>query len=155
MESASPDSPWPEAPLQAYEKILPGFWVPFWGARWHVNWDFPDLSCFDFVILSSFTSLTGQWLMRSRLRGHRWLFWGERLRRQTHAWKKFVQGKLNAPLAPATGVVGVGSQAENDYRCRVPNTTHFCFPFCWYPLNFFTQRRRSVPGSQVKFLVCG
>jgi glycosyltransferase involved in cell wall biosynthesis len=155
MESASPDSPWPEAPLQAYERILPGFWVPFGGARWHVNWNFPDLSSFDFVILSSFTSLTGQWLMRSRLRGHRWLFWGERLRRQTNIWKKFVQDKLTAPLATATGIVGVGRQAEKDYRRRFPSTSHFCVPYCCDLSKFLTQKRRPPPASEVNFFFCG
>ena len=155
MEVASPDSPWPEIPLEAYEKILPGFWVPFGGARWHVNWDFPDLSSFDFVILSSFTSLTGQWLMRSRLRGQTWLFWGERLRGQTNAWKQFVQDKLTAPLATATGIVGVGREAENDYRRRFPNTSHFCIPYCCDLSNFLIQKRRPPPASGVNFFFCG
>ena len=155
MEAAFPDSPWPEVPLKAYEKILPGFWVPFGGARWHVNWDFPDLSGFDFVVLSSFTSLTGQLLMRSRLRGRRWLFWGERLRRQTNAWKAFVQNKLTAPLAKATGIVGIGRQAENDYRRRFPNTSHFCIPYCCELSNFLIQKRRPPPASHMNFFFCG
>ena len=73
LEAESPDSPWPKVPLESYERILPGFWVPFGGARWQVNWHLPDVSQFDFVVLSSFTSLTGQWLMQSKLSGRRWL----------------------------------------------------------------------------------
>src|SRR5207237_1209845 len=82
--------------------ILPGFWVAVGGARWQVNWHLPDVSQFDFVVLSSFTSLTGQWLIRSKLRGRRWLFWGERLRAQPGAWKRFAQEKLTAPLVSAS-----------------------------------------------------
>src|SRR5262245_38563785 len=68
MEASSPDSPWPERPLRSFERILPGFWIPFAGARGHVNWNLPNLSDRDFVVLSSFTSWTGQWLMRVGLR---------------------------------------------------------------------------------------
>src|SRR5258708_34455854 len=69
MEAGSPDSPWPEMPVRPFEQIMPGFWVPFGGARGHVNWSLPDVSESHFVVLSSFTSLTGQWLMLCALRG--------------------------------------------------------------------------------------
>jgi glycosyltransferase involved in cell wall biosynthesis len=155
MEAVSPDSPWPQVPLQPYEKILSGFWLPFGGARWHVNWNFPDLSSFDFVVLSSFTSLTGQLLMRSRLSGQRWLFWGERLRSQSNPWKRFVQEKLTAPLAGATGIVGVGHAAEDDYRGRFPSTSHFCIPYYCDLSGFLMRERRPVPTSEIHFLFCG
>src|SRR5262245_57934677 len=58
MEAASPDSPWPEKSLRRFERIMPGFWVPFGGARGHVNWGMPDLSELDIVVLSGLTSLT-------------------------------------------------------------------------------------------------
>src|SRR5262245_4894735 len=64
MERESPDSPWPDKPLRPFEHVLPGFWVPIGKARGHVNWSLPDVSRADLVVLSSFTSLTGQWLMR-------------------------------------------------------------------------------------------
>src|SRR2546430_7260620 len=82
LEAASPDSPWPQKQLRPFERTLPGFWVPFGGARWHFNWRLPDFSGADFVVLSSFTSWTGPKLMRSGLVRRRWLFWGERLRTQ-------------------------------------------------------------------------
>jgi hypothetical protein len=68
MEAASPDTPWPEAPLRSYEQIMPGFWASFGCARAHVNWPLPDMSSADFIVLSSYTSLIGQWLMRRQLR---------------------------------------------------------------------------------------
>src|SRR5262249_26428225 len=73
MENAAPDSPWPEKPLRPFERIMPGFWVPLSGARGHVNWGLPDLSEAQIVVLSTFTSLTGQWLMRGGLRRKRWV----------------------------------------------------------------------------------
>src|SRR5205823_11559137 len=63
LEAASPDSPWPQTALRPFERILPGFWLPFRGARWHFNWHLPDCSAADFVVVSSFSSWTGQWLM--------------------------------------------------------------------------------------------
>src|SRR5712672_1311884 len=56
VEAASPDSPWPEKPLRAFERIMPGFWIPFANARVHVNWRLPDVNSYDFVVISSFTS---------------------------------------------------------------------------------------------------
>src|SRR4029078_9073032 len=81
MEGASPDSPWPEKSLRAFERILPGFWIPMGDVRVHWNWKLPEFYDASFLILSTFTSITGQWLMRRTLSGKRWLFWGERLRR--------------------------------------------------------------------------
>jgi glycosyltransferase involved in cell wall biosynthesis len=66
-----------------------------------------------------------------------------------------VQDKLTAPLATATGIVGVGRQAEKDYRRRFPETSHFCIPYCCDLSNFLTQKRRPVPDSKVNFLFCG
>ena len=93
MEAGSPDSPWPEKPLRPFEQIMPGFWVPFGGARGHVNWGLPDVSASHIIVLSSFTSLTGQWLMRGTLRRKRWLFWGERLHRHSGI-KELIQREL-------------------------------------------------------------
>ena len=155
LEGASPDSPWPKVPLESYERILPGFWVPVGGARWQVNWHLPDVSQFDFVVLSSFTSLTGQWLIRSKLRGRRWLFWGERLRAQPGAWKRFAQEKLTAPLASASAIVGVGSAAEEDYRRRFPNTSHFNIPYYCDLSGFLAQPRRPPVPGEMTFLFCG
>jgi glycosyltransferase involved in cell wall biosynthesis len=154
MERASPDSPWPEAPLRPYERILPGFWVPFSAARVHVNWSFPKLEGFDAVVLSSFTSWTGQWLMRRGLKGKRWLFWGERLRKQSNRLRESAQRRLAAPLAGAAGIVGVGRAAERDYATRFPGTRHFCIPYhC--DLTAFIDAPRSEPAASVRFLFCG
>src|SRR5262249_48072015 len=81
LAASTAENPWPERPLWPFEKIMSGFPVPFSAGQSHVNWGLPDISEADIVVLSGFTSLTGQWLMRCSLRGKRWLFWGERLRR--------------------------------------------------------------------------
>ncbi len=169
LEADSPDSPWPEKQLRPFEQILPGFWVPFAGARWHFNWQLPDFSGVDFVVLCTFTSWTGQWLMRRRLRKQPsmrsapvlgrsrppWLFWGERLREQPGGLKALAQRTLTTPLGGAAAIVGIGRLAEEDYRRRFPNNRHFCIPYhC--DLSAFTARRpQRENNSPLTFIFCG
>ena len=155
MEAASPDSPWPEAPLRSFEHILPGFWLPFGPARLHFNWRLPDFSKADFVVLSSFTSWTGQWLMRWGLRGKRWLFWGERLRAQPSGWKASAQNLLISALARAAGIVGIGREAEHDYARRFPKTPHFCIPYHCDLAEFLASPRKRATGEPFTFFFCG
>lgn len=155
MEAASPDSPWPEAPLRPFERILPGFWVPFRGARFHFNWSLPELEAADVVVLSTFTSWTGQWLMRHGLQAKPWLFWGERLRNQPDGWREIVQRKLIAPVAGAAGIVGIGRAAEVDYARRFPNTRHFCIPYHCDLAAFLAAPRNRGPSMPITFLFCG
>src|SRR6185312_15179581 len=128
LEAAVPDSPWPEKDLRPFEKILSGFSIPFGNVRAHVNWPLPDVSDADVVVLSSYSSFTGQLLMRGKLRSRRWLFWGERMRPQP-ALKHRIQTELVAPIMSATGIVAIGSAAEQDYRSRFPQLRHFCIPY--------------------------
>jgi glycosyltransferase involved in cell wall biosynthesis len=155
MEAESPDSPWPKMPLRSFERIVPGFWVPFRGARWHFNWRLPSFAAADFVILSSFSSWTGQWLMRRGLRGKRWLFWGERLRAQTAGWRDTVQSRLITPLDRATAIVGIGRAAEEDYRRRFPDVRHFCIPYHCDRSAFMESGRQIEPDAPLTFFFCG
>jgi glycosyltransferase involved in cell wall biosynthesis len=154
MEARSPDSPWPEMPVRSFERIMPGGWAPFGGARVHVNWSLPDVSDSHFVVLSSFTSLTGQWLMRAALRGKRWLFWGERLHCNSGI-KGLIQRELAAPISKATGVVGIGRAAENDYERRFPGLPHFCIPYHCDLSAFFTVHRSPQVSKPLTFFFCG
>ncbi len=155
MEASSPDSPWPQMPLRPFERILPGFWIPFRGARWHFNWQLPAVAAADFVILSSFSSWTGQWLMRHGLRGKKWLFWGERLRAQTGGWRDTVQHELITPLAQATAIVGMGRAAEQDYHRRFPDPHHFCIPYHCDLSAFLATPRKVQIGRPLTFFFCG
>lgn len=154
MEAASPDSPWPQATLKPFEKILPGFWTPLGGARVHVNRPLPDFSEADFVVLSSYASITGQWLMRRKLRDRRWLFWGEILREQPSGWRHLAQSRLLGPLGSASAIVGIGREAEKDYRRRFPHVPAFCIPYhC--DLSSFLWLPRREDGAPLRFLFCG
>jgi glycosyltransferase involved in cell wall biosynthesis len=154
MEAESPDSPWPEKPLRNFERIMPGFWLPFGGARGHVNWDLPDVDDPHIVVLSSFTSVTGQWLMRGPLRRKQWLFWGERLH-QNSGIKGGIQRSLAAPISQASAIVGIGRAAEEDYRLRFPGIPHFCIPYHCDLSAFFAVRRSPETSAPVTFFFCG
>jgi glycosyltransferase involved in cell wall biosynthesis len=155
LEPASPDSPWPREALEPYERVLEGFWLPFMGARWHVNCKIPDVSGYDCVVLNNFTSVTAQWLMRRRLRSKSWLFWGERLRGQTSRWKAIIQRLLTEPLQHATAIVGIGSAAQDDYQERFPATQHFCIPYHCNLTGFLNIQRQHADSSGIRFLFCG
>jgi glycosyltransferase involved in cell wall biosynthesis len=155
LEGACPDSPWPKDPLRPFEQIMSGFWLPFRGARWHFNWPLPDCSEADFVVLSSFCSSAGQWLLRRRPQRQHWLYWGERLRPQGNCWREFVQRTLVAPLEHITAIVGVGRDAEMDYARRFPAARHFCLPYHCDLSAFLLLPRRGDSSGPVTFLFCG
>lgn len=154
LEAAVPESPWPEKELRPFEKILPGFSIPLGNVRAHVNWPLPDLSKADVVVLSSYSSFTGQLLMRSKLRNQRWLFWGERMRPQT-ATKRLIQTQLVHPIRDAAGIVAIGSEAARDYRVRFPQLRHFCIPYHCDLSPFFAIQRDPYKKPSTTFLFCG
>src|SRR5450432_564141 len=149
LEAAAPDSPWPEKPLASYETILPGFWFPIGSARCHANW-LPDLRKFDVVVLNSLMSLTAQWLMRFKLCGQPWIFWGERLQGSSG-----LHRRLTAPLHRAAGIVGIGSLAERDYQRRFSEPKHFCIPYYCDLQPFIAAPLAQHYEKEIVFLFCG
>lgn len=150
LEGAAPDSPWPEKALEPYEKILHGFWLPIGSARCHVNWPLPKLRDFDLVVMNTLMSITGQWLMRTVLRGRRWLFWGERL-----GCGGALHQRLAAPLHRASGIAAIGSFAEEDYRARFPEPRLFRIPYFCDLAPFLAAPRRLRNDGHIVFLFCG
>lgn len=158
MERAAPDSPWPEKPLAPYEHYLRGGWFGVGARRVHVNWPLPDLSRCDVVVLNTLMSFTAQNLMRVRLRGKRWLFWGERLTRRTAAGFSLsdrLHRWLTAPLHRAAGIVGIGRWATEDYQARFPEPRHYNLPYHCELGPFLAQPRHPRAGGNVTFLFCG
>jgi poly(glycerol-phosphate) alpha-glucosyltransferase len=155
IQASAMDSPWPEKPLRSFERILPGFSLPFGDVRVNVNWNFPPFSNTDVVVLSTYMSVTGQWLMRCGLRGKRWLFWGERLRPNS-GMRDSIQRHLAAPISRASGIVGIGRAAEEDYQRRFPQVPHFfSIPYHCDLSPFFSLPRRADLDRPVTFLFCG
>lgn len=154
MEPGSPDSPWPAVALASYEHILPGSWFPLGPVRAHLNWRLPDVAETDFVVLSSYTSLTGQWLMRARLRSSRWIFWGERPRNHV-GMKGLVQHSLMSPISKSAAIVGIGEVARSIYQKQFPYLDTFCIPYHCDLTAFHRIERRSRSDSPMSFLFCG
>ena len=150
LEASSPDSPWPEKALADYESVLPGRWFALGNARCHVNWPLPDLRECAVVVLNTLTSsLTGQWLMRTKLRQQRWIFWGEKMSRG--GW---LRERLTAPLHRANGIAAIGSVASRDYRERFPEPRHYCIPYHCELAPFLAAPRHALEDVVV-FLFCG
>lgn len=156
LEKETPDSPWPEVPLEPYETILPGRWFSIANARFHVVTRFPALQDYRFVILNSLTSTLAQSLMRFRSSGHRLLFWAERLRPQTSLLRRTIQKYLAAPIGNADAIVAIGSVAESSYKGTFPHLTHFNIPYhCDLGPFFDRPARLTAPGDEITFLFCG
>ena len=153
LNAKSFENPWPEKPLRPFEKIMPGL-SPLGEALAHVNWRLPNVSAADVVVLSGYTSVTAQWLMRGGLRGRRWLFWGERLHRHS-GLKALIQQALTAPISHASGIVGMGCAAEADYRRRFPCVPQFfCIPYHCELSPFFAIKQRPE-SDPITFFFCG
>ena len=149
LEAASPDSPWPQAPLADFEQVLPGFWFSLRGARVHVNWALPNVSDCDLVIVNTLMSLTAQRLMRGPLRKVPWMFYGEKLGHRG-SWHT----RLTAPLHRAVGIAAIGTWAMRDYAARFPEPQTFCLPYYCDLTGFLAQPRHPLANEPV-FLFCG
>jgi glycosyltransferase involved in cell wall biosynthesis len=69
--------------------------------------------------------------------------------------KQLIQRNLVAPISHASGIVGVGRAAEDDYRRRFPNLSHFCIPYHCDLSAFFELDRRPDSGAPLTFFFCG
>lgn len=156
LEEAAPDSPWPATLREPYEHVLKGFWIGKGPKRWHFNWPLPDVRPFDVVVVSTYTSAIGQWLMRRALKGKRWLFWGERMRAQSGIRAR-LQEMLTKPLHEASGIVGIGKLAHLDYGRRFPGVRQFNIPYYTELAPFLSIHRngRLRKEGEVSFLCCG
>jgi glycosyltransferase involved in cell wall biosynthesis len=149
MKATSFDSPWPKKPLRAFERIMPRLAVSL-----GIIWDLPEFHESDIVVMSTYASVTGQWLMRRRLRKKRWLFWGERLHNRS-GLMRLVQNGLAAPLGRASGIVGIGRAAEKDYRRRFPNLPHYCIPYHCELSAFLALQKSHKANQALTFFFCG
>jgi glycosyltransferase involved in cell wall biosynthesis len=155
MEAAAPDSPWPEKALPEYSRVLRGFWFPIGPARCHVNVPLPDFRDRELVVLNTMMSATAQWLMRRRLAGKPWVFWGERLAERAAGGRGALHNWLTAPLHRAAAIVGIGTLAERQYAARYPEPRHFCIPYHCDLAPFLAAPRAPHDPAETVFLFCG
>ena len=121
MEKAAPDSPWPERPLAPHEEYLPGFWFPIRSARVHLNWRLPSPDDYDVIVCNTLMSLTGQWLMRAKLRHSRWIFWGEKLGAAA-AVMIFFRRRFTVPARSRRSARGRSATTPRAFRRRASST---------------------------------
>jgi hypothetical protein len=138
MEMAAPDTHWGNVPLAEYESILPGFWLPFLGARVHFNRgaiqaiaaDRPDV-----VVVAGYMTATTQLVMRwLRKRRIPWIFWGEMPgMKQRRGLAAALRRVAQRPVARwADGIAAIGSRAAVAYShlarngCPVANIPYCC-----------------------------
>ena len=154
LEATCSDSPWPEKPIQNYEKILPGFDLSWGLSRFHFNWHFPDLNKADIVVFNGYMSLTAQLVLRWKSEQVPCLFWGETMVASYGGLKGKIQPILAQPLQHCSGIAGIGSQAAADYQQRFPDKPIFNIPY-YCNLSEFRQEIPQRPRTPPTILFCG
>ena len=116
LEAASPDSPWPDRPLQPYESILPGFWIAWGQSRFHFNWHPIDFQQYDAIILNGYQHSIAQILACTVPKHIPLIFWGEQLQEQFGGLKGWLQKLSSRMLQRCDAIVAIGSKAQADYK---------------------------------------
>ena len=154
LEAACSDSPWPEKPIQDYERILPGFDVSWGLSRFHFNWHLPHFNDTNVVVFNGYMSLTAQLVLRWQAQQVPCIFWGEPMVASYGGLKGKLQPLLAQPLEQCRGIVGIGSQAVADYQQRFPNKPIFNIPY-YCNLSEFRQEIPQRPRTPPTILFCG
>ncbi|MDX2212467.1 MAG: glycosyltransferase family 4 protein [Oculatellaceae cyanobacterium bins.114] len=154
LEPASPDSPWPQKPLQPYEKILRGGYLAWGGARFHWNWHLPNLKSCDVVILNGYQNLIAQWVLHTQAHRTPCVFWGEKMVASVDGIKGQLQKLLAQGLNHCWAIAAIGSKAEQDYRQRFPHKPTFNIPY-YCTLSEFSVDLPPRPRNPITILFCG
>jgi glycosyltransferase involved in cell wall biosynthesis len=150
------DNPWPEAELASHEHLLPGRRVSYGTKRTYINWHLPDFEAYDLVVLNtSYVSPTVQWLMRAQLSDTPWVFWGERIRKQSTWWRRLGKQLLTAPLRQADAIVGIGSLAVQSYQRAFPERPVYNIPYFTDLTSFRDARQSGKTDVPLTLLFCG
>lgn len=153
-EAGSPDSPWAKRPLQAYEQILPGFYMSWGKARFIVNLKLPEVGNCDVVIFNGFMTLAAQRLLRFGLAAKK-LFWAERMVGPSRGLKGLLHRFLASPLKYLDGIVGIGSGAVADYKRRFPEMPVYNIPYHTDLTDFAAAQENLRPRQPPVILFCG
>lgn len=153
LEAGAPDSPWGTTTLRAYEHILPGWCVGKGRIRSHLNWRLPKHTSADLVILNlSVTDMTTHLLIKYHLRNTKWLFWAEISQKQNCGWKERVSRWLYKVIDASTGIIAIGSAAQQSYQEVYPDKTVYNLP---YHIKCPSPQPETKQGHCVSFLFCG
>lgn len=154
LETASPDSPWPQKLLQPYERILPGNYFTWGSARFHWNWHLPNLQTSDVVVLNGYQNLVAQWILHTQAQQIPCIFWGEKMVASASGIKGKLQKVLAQGLDHCWAIAAIGSRAEQDYRQRFPKKPIFNIPY-YCTLAEFGSDLPARPRNPITILFCG
>ncbi|BAT55534.1 group 1 glycosyl transferase [Nostoc sp. NIES-3756] len=154
LEPACSDSPWPEKPLQPYEKIIPGFHLAWGLSRFHFNWHLPKITESDVIILNGYMSITSQLLLRFQAKQIPCVFWGEKMVGASGGIKGKLQKTLARALEKCQAIAAIGSHAVQDYQQRFPGKPIFNIPY-YCDLAAFSQEIPQRPRTPITILFCG
>ncbi len=154
LESACADSPWPEKPLQPYEKVLRGFHLAWGLSRFHFNWHFPSTTEVDVVVLNGYMNVTTQLLLRLHAQKIPCIFWGEKMVGSSQGIKEKLQKYLADSLKYCRAIAAIGTKAQQDYQQRFPAQPIFNIPY-YCDLSTFSQDLPQRPRNPVTILFCG
>ncbi len=118
--AAAPDRDWRPDALAPFERILDGRTLDWLGPSAHWNpTAVRDLDAFgsDLVVVSDYSSLTAQRVMRWLRHRCPWVFWGEvPAMRRRGPLGRAVRWALQRPIARADAIAAIGSRALPAYR---------------------------------------
>ncbi|MBF2000022.1 MAG: glycosyltransferase family 4 protein [Synechococcales cyanobacterium M58_A2018_015] len=154
LEPSHPDNPWPEKPLQPYERVLTGGYLAWGTSRFHYNWHLPRLKNVDIVIFNGYQNLIAQQILHTRAQQIPCIFWGEKMVANSTGAKGQLQQVLAQGLNHCRAIVAIGSRAEQDYRQRFPDKPVFNIPY-YCDLTRFNQNLPRRPRIPPTILCCG
>ncbi|MBE9179525.1 glycosyltransferase family 4 protein [Oculatella sp. LEGE 06141] len=154
LEPASPDSPWPEKPLQPYEHILPGTYLSWGLSRFHLNWHLPNLNQADVIVLNGYQNLTSQLILHGWANRIPCIFWGEKMVAGADGLKGRLQQVLAQGLEQCHAIAAIGTRAEQDYRQRFPGKPVYNIPY-YCDLSKFAVDIPQRPRDPITILFCG
>jgi glycosyltransferase involved in cell wall biosynthesis len=154
LEESVADSPWPEKPLQLYEKVLAGTHLKWGASRFHLNWHLPNLSNIDVVVFNGYQNIVTQWILRTKGRNIPCIFWGETMLGSRDGIKGKIQRVFADSLNQCAAIAAIGTKAQKDYQQRFPNKPIFNIPY-YCDLTEFSQNRPERPKNPVTIVFCG
>jgi poly(glycerol-phosphate) alpha-glucosyltransferase len=154
LEQASPDAPWPQQRLHAYEKILPGTFLSWGISRFHVHWHLPQVEQADVIILNGYQSSVAQIILRSYADRIPCIFWGETMVATSKGLKGMIQQGLARGLNRCRAIAAIGSRATETYRHQFPHLPIFDIPY-YCDLSAFRQDVPLRPRQPMTILFCG
>lgn len=155
LEASSPDSPWPEVPLEPYESVLPGTYLNFAGARIHFNPMPRELWKTDVLVLNTYTSLLAQRVLRLRKKDIPLVFWAERISGGAKGFAGLARVFMEKALNRCDGIVGIGSIATRSYEKLFPEKPVFNIPYYTNVSAFSDDALERTNPPPVTILFCG